>query len=200
MDLLDKANIFHFHGQLIKEFGVSSNAALGWKEPSGQAARFKILSGIGQLNGHSVLDAGCGHADMFAYLIKLYPQLLYYGIEQIPGILQVAIDRYIHLPAVKFYEGDFTTGVLPVVDYTIACGSLNYRNSDDLFIFKTIEKLFNNSRIGLGFNLLSKIEPVTGFLTAYHPDHITGFCRTLTSHVSLIENYYGDDYTVLMYH
>lgn len=200
MNLLDQANIFRFHQQLIKEFGISSNAALGWNEPAGQLARFKILSGIGMLNGHSVLDAGCGHADLFAYLIKLYPQLRYYGVEQIPGILQVAMERYIHLPEVNFFEGDFTTGGLPPVDYTIACGSLNYRNSDELFVLNTIEKLFRNSRIGLGFNLLRTIEPAHGFLIAYDPSYIMDFCRRLTSKVSLIEHYYGEDYTIFMYH
>jgi hypothetical protein len=81
MNLIDKANIFRFHNELIEEFGIASHATLGWKEPAGQEARFKVLSGIGPLNGRSVLDAGCGHADLFAYLVKLYPQLYYYGIE-----------------------------------------------------------------------------------------------------------------------
>lgn len=200
MNLLDQANIFRFHDGLIKEFGVASNAALGWNKQAGQEARFKILSGIGMLNSHSVLDAGCGHADLYAYLVKLYPQLKYYGVEQIPGILQIAVERYIHLPEVNLFEGDFTLEGLPVVDYTLACGSLNYRNSDDLFVLKTIEKLFNNSRIGFGFNLLRTIEPADGFLVAYDPSYITAFCRKHTGKVSLIENYYGEDYSVFMYH
>jgi len=200
MNLLDQANIFRFHDQLIKEFGIASNAALGWNEPAGQEARFNILSGIGMLNGYSVLDAGCGHADLYAYLVRLYPQIRYYGIEQIASILQVAVDRYIHLPAVKLFEGDFTAEGLPQVDYTIACGSLNYRNSDDWFVLNTIERLFRNSRIGLGFNLLRTIEPAHGFLTAYDPSYIMAFCRKLTGKVSLIENYYGEDYTIFMYH
>ena len=120
MNLSDQANIFRFLNQLIKEFGVSSNAALGWNEPAGQEARFKILSGIGPLNGYTVLDAGCGHADLFAYLINIYPAMHYCGVEQIPGILQIAVQRFIHLSAVNFYEGDFTTADLPRVDYTIA--------------------------------------------------------------------------------
>lgn len=70
MNLLDQANIFRFHDGLIKEFGVASNAALGWNKQAGQDARFKILSGIGMLNSHSVLDAGCGHADLYAYLVS----------------------------------------------------------------------------------------------------------------------------------
>lgn len=200
MELLDKANIFRFHDQLIKQYGVHSNAALGWNEAAGQEARFRVLSGIGQLNGRTVLDAGCGHADLFAYLVKLYPQLHYYGIEQVPAFLQVAVERYIHLPAVKLYEGDFMEAGLPGADYTIACGSLNYHSCDEAFIFNAIRKLFYNSRIGFGFNLLQKIEPASGFLRAYEPADVIAFCHTLTNSVRLFENYYGDDYSVFMYH
>jgi SAM-dependent methyltransferase len=200
MELLDKANIFRFHNDLISRFGAGTTAALGWNEPAGQQIRYKILSGIGQLDHHSVLDAGCGHGDMYEYLIELYPQLRYYGVEQIPHILKEALDRYSHLPNTYYFEGDFSAADLPMVDYVIACGSLNYRNSDKLFVLKTIEKLFDSSRIGLGFNLLQKIDPPDGFLEAYNPVYITEFCRKLTSKVTLIEDYYGEDYTVFMYH
>lgn len=200
MDLLDQANIFRFHNNLISRFGSGTIEALGWNEPAGQQARFKVLSGIGQLDNYSVLDAGCGYGDLYECLIELYPQLRYYGVEQIPGILKEALDRYSHLPNTYFFEGDFSAADLPMVDYVIASGSLNYRNSDNLFVLKTIEKLFNTSRIGFGFNLLRTIEPPDGFLEAYNPVYITEFCRKLTSRVTLIEDYYETDYTVFMYH
>ena len=63
-----------------------------------------------------------------------------------------------------------------------------------------IEKLFNNSRIGFGFNLLRKIDPAEGLLEAHNPVYITEFCRKLTGNISLIENYYREDYTVFIYH
>jgi len=200
MELLDKANIFRFHNDLISRFGVGNTAALGWNEPAGQQVRFNILSGIGKFHNHSVLDAGCGHGDLYEYLVKLYPKLRYYGVEQIPHILQQAIDRYSHLPNTYFFEGDFSAADLPLVDYVIASGSLSYRNSDKLFVLKTIEKLFKTCRIGLGFNLLRTIEPADGFLEAYNPVYITEFCRKLTGHVVLTEDYYEEDYTVFMYH
>ena len=200
MNLLDKAAIFRFHNNLINEFGKGTTGALGWKLPEGQQARFNILSRIGNLNRHSVLDAGCGHGDLREYLGNIYPELRYYGVEQIPAILKEAVDRYSHLPETYFFEGDFSSAELPAVDYVLACGALSYRNSDNLFVLKTIEKLFNVCRIGFGFNLLRKIEPAEGLLEAYNPVYILEFCRKLTEKVTLVENYYEDDYTVLMYH
>ena len=200
MDLLDKANIFRFHNHLITEFGIGTAEALGWNDATGQEARFKVLSGIGRLDNYSVMDAGCGYGDLYKYLIAIFPKLRYYGVEQIPIILKEALDRYSHLPGTYFFEGDFTAADLPMVDYVIASGSLNYRSSDNLFVLKTIEKLFNTSRIGFAFNLLRNIQPPHGFLEAYNPVYITEFCRKLTRHVTLFENYYQEDYTVYMYH
>lgn len=200
MELIDQANIFRYHTQLINESEVGSNTALGWNDHKSQEVRFKILSEIGSLDGHSVLDAGCGHGDLYPYLIKIYPQLQYYGIEQIPRFLEVAVERYGHLPDTHFYQGDFTNPGLPSVDYTIICGSLNYRNSDESFVFTTIEKLFHNSRIGIGFNLLSELAEPNDFLQAWLPGEIMNHCRKLTAHLRLVENYYGKDFTVLMYH
>lgn len=200
MELLDKANIFRFHNQLINAYGIGTVDALGWNDIGGQLARFKVLSGIGDLNDRSVLDAGCGYGDLYDYLQAAYPRLRYYGVEQMPVILNEALSRYSHRPGAYFFEGDFSAAELPMVDYVIACGSLNYHNSDNLFVLRTIEKLFNTSRIGFGFNLLKTINPAEGFLEAYDPAYIMAFCRKLTTHVKFIEDYYHADYTIFMYH
>ena len=63
-----------------------------------------------------------------------------------------------------------------------------------------IEKLFNNCRIGFGFNFLGRIESADGLLEAHNPGLILEFCRKLTQKVILIDEYYEDDYTVFMYH
>lgn len=200
MDILDQSTIFRFHNELITKYGVGNIAALGWNDAESQAARFRILSQIADLNGFSVLDAGCGHADLYACLLQQNPQVHYYGVEQIPALLKEALKKYGNKPNTYFFEGDFSAGLLPQVDYTIACGSLNYRNSDDNYIFKMIEKLFYNSRIGFGFNLPGKIDLPHPLLESYDPLTITEFCNTLTSDVRLIQGYHKEDYTVFMYH
>jgi SAM-dependent methyltransferase len=200
MNLLDTAQIFRFHKELIKEYGEGTKEALGWKTPEGQRIRFEILSGIGDLNNCSVLDAGCGYGDLKGYLHEKYPQARYFGIEQIPGILQTAIDRYSHLPETVFFEGDFSSADLPAVDYILASGSLSYRNSDGLFIVKMIEKLFNSCRIGFGFNLSGSHEKTDGLLIAYNPVFIKEICLTLSDKVILKSGYYEDDFTIFMYH
>lgn len=201
MELLDTASIFRFHKEQIRQYGTESVEALGWVDLEGQQCRFRELAKIGDLNHHSVLDLGCGHGDLRAFLGELYPHLRYFGVEQMPELLDVAAKKYASLPETLFFQGDFAKSELPVTDYILACGSLNYRNSDPLFVPKMIEKLFNNCRIGFGFNLLSYAEhPADGLIVSYKPDFIMEYCRQLTSKVVFTDGYRSNDYTIFMYH
>ena len=200
MNLLDTAAIFRFHQSLIHTNGEGSVAALGWKSLEAQQARYRVLSTIANLNDCSVMDAGCGHGDLRNYLGGIYPGLRYFGIEKIPALLNIAIERCCNLPETVFFEGDFSTAALPITDYIIACGSLSYRNSDDMYIFKMIEKLFAYCLKGFGFNLLSKTERPNEIITSYNPAIILDFCHKITSKVNFTEGYWENDFTVMMYH
>lgn len=199
MNIIDKTIIKRFHEMRTQEFGEGTSQALGWPDDDSQLLRFNMLAGIGDMNGHSVLDVGCGYGDLSAYLIGKYPRLKYAGIDQVEMFLSVAADRYANPPQISFYSGDITVAELPVTDYVLACGSLSYRTSDPNFIYKMIAKLFNTSRIAFGFNLLSKVKTPGGILMAYDPEVITEHCRTLTSNVLLHNNYCDGDFTVWMY-
>jgi hypothetical protein len=63
-----------------------------------------------------------------------------------------------------------------------------------------IEKLFHTCRKGLGFNLLSNVDPPNGLLTAYKPDFILEYCRQLTPNVIFTDGYRPNDFTIFMYH
>ena len=196
---VDADGIFRFHKSLVERFGAGTTRALGWRNIEGQWMRFEQLSQIGDLSGHSVLDAGCGHADLFAFLKKRFSSVTYYGCEQIPDLLQVATQRYGREKNVTLLQGDFLDPAMPMTDFVLASGSLTYRHSNDDFVYKAIESLFANCRIALGFNLLSgSVEPNT-LLRAYDPDDILRFCRTLSKTVQIQTGYWPDDFTVFLY-
>ena len=200
MALLDTAGIFRFHKEQIKIYGAGTSEALGWENLEGQLQRFEILSGIGDLNHRSVLDAGCGHGDLRGYLQEKFPHVRYFGVEQMPELLDIASERYASLPETLFFQGDFTNAELPVTDYILLSGSLNYINSDPLFVLKTIEKLFNNCRIAFGFNLLSYADPAQGLIVSYKPAFIREYCERLSKQVHFFDHYKPNDYTIFMYH
>lgn len=187
-----------YHDMRVKEFGEGTVEALGWLDKTSQLSRFSMLAGIGDMNNYSVLDVGCGHGDLRAYLGTQYPLLNYSGIDQAGAFLAIASERY-QLPNTTFFLGDFFTAELPHADYVLLSGSLNYKSSDPDFIYKMISKLFNACEIACGFNLLSKINDPGGILMAYDPDRIMNHCHTLTNNVVLHNQYCDGDFTVWMY-
>ena len=193
------ASIVQFHKTLIQRYGAGTTRALGWRNMEGQSMRFKTLCQIGDLSGHSVLDAGCGHADLFPFLQKRFTSLTYYGCEQIPELLQVATQRYKRESNVVLVEGDFLDITIPAADFALASGSLTYRHSDDQFVYKAIESLFNKCHMALGFNLLSGGVEANTLLRAYSVDDILNFCRTLSKRVQVQVGYWPDDFTVFVY-
>ncbi len=195
----DSSLIFRYHRDMITQHGANSSLALGWSESADQQVRFGILAGIADLNGCSVLDAGCGYSDLLPFLNKRYPGLVSYcGVEQIPELVDTAISRYGHLPHVGFISRNFLSGDLPTADYVLASGSLNYGSSDPGFIFKAINLLYDHCRLGLGFNLLRSI-PQNGLLTAYPPELIVDHCRSLSDRVVFTDGYADEDFTVFIY-
>ncbi|WP_448699236.1 class I SAM-dependent methyltransferase [Mucilaginibacter sp. AW1-3] len=198
MSLIDWANIYRFNLFCLAEHGEGNTRSLGWRDDHSQLSRFAMLVGIGDMNGCSVLDVGCGHGDLRVYLDDKYPDINYTGIDQMEDFLTIAVKRYDDLPRTNFLYGDFCTVDLPKSDYVLASGSLNYYNNDPEFIYKIIAKLFNTCKIALGFNLLGDIAP-NGLLVAYDVDAITNYCRMLSSKVIVHQGYSDDDFTVWMY-
>ncbi|MFT3934481.1 MAG: class I SAM-dependent methyltransferase [Chitinophagaceae bacterium] len=199
MKASDLASISDFHHKLIAEYGVEGIDAVGWLSNASQNARYSVLSKLGDFTGKSVLDAGCGHADLFPFLSKIYPDMQYTGIEQMPELMNIAVKRYGHYANTKFLKCDFSETALPASDYVIACGSLSYCSSEDGYIYSIIEKLFAHCRIGFGFNLLSALKYPDPAIVFYNPNTILTFCNTLTNKVTLQLGYWENDFTVFMY-
>ena len=200
MSLLDTAAIFKYHNNLNREYEKGDVRRLGWINSETQQLRFSTLSKIADFDNCSVLDAGCGYADLCGYLKNIYPTCRYYGIEQIPDFILKALNDYGNMPDVVFFQGDVETASLPILDYTLASGLMNYKNSNPLYVFEMIQKLFIGCRLGLAFNLLSKEPENNSLVNSYDKNMIFSFCKTLTPHCVLHDDYLENDYTVYMYH
>lgn len=196
---LNTAAILRYHRQRIREYGPGGAEALGWARTEGQQVRFETLTQIGDLTGHSVLDAGCGYADLYPYLRQRYAGVHYHGVEQMPELLAVARTRYRDATDITLSNGDFLRTPLPAADYVLASGALNYRSRNPRFIYQAIEKLYGNCRIALGFNLLSWEPAEGGPLASYEPAKVLAFCRQLAPRAELLEGYWEGDFTVFVY-
>jgi len=199
MDFVDRSVIYRFHQERIEMFGEGTSAALGWRSDESQKVRFEILSQIGEMDGLSVLDLGCGHGDLCDYLRKKYTNVRYAGIDQMEELLDIATARYGSVPNTTFYLGDCWSAELPNMDYVIASGLFAYKNSRSDFIFRMIDRLFSSCRLGTGFNLLKNVDDPEGILVNYDPQVILNYCRKLSPKISLREGYADDDFTIFIY-
>ena len=199
MSIINKIYIQKYHEHRIAEFGSETAESLGWFTTESQYKRFEVLTDIADLNAATILDVGCGNGDLCCYLKEKYPQIQYHGIDFMETFLDNAMEKTKTYDTATFYKGDFMTVDLPVVDYILLSGTLNYKNTDPDYIFNAITKLYQHSKKGLAFNLLRKTINPESIIVSYSPDLIKAFCETLSPKVILKNDYDDNDFTLMVY-
>lgn len=199
MNLIEKATIMHYHRHRIASYKTDSVKALGWRGSESQLKRFEVLANIGDLNGASILDVGCGYGDLKAYLDQDFSDFVYIGIDQMPEFITEAQSVYKNDANTTFYQSDFSTVNFPKVEYVFASGALGYRCADPDFYTDMISKMYGVAKIALGFNMLDRAHfPKDPLLTGHDFDSILVFCRRLSPRVKVIRGYLKDDFTIFI--
>ena len=196
MSLFDRARLLSFHRQLMADFGPESVEALAWNDRESQEIRFQQFLALGDFSRASVLDVGCGRGDLKAFLEARFSEVDYTGIDLVPEFLASAQQRFGHQG--QWLLGDVATGDISKVDYVLVSGTLNYRFDEPEQIFQSIERLWQLSAKGIGFNLLKKVEQRSAILQGYTPEIIVRFCESLSAKVTLMEGYLENDFTLLL--
>lgn len=195
MDLIERATVMHYHRHRIAEFGPRAQA-LGWKAQHSQWERFELILQAADFSHCSVLDVGCGRADLKAFLDERFPGVCYTGIEQMPEFVADAVQRYSN-DGSRFLLGDFSQGELPVADYVIACGALGYRCAEAGFHLRMIRKMHAASRRALIFNVLdARRFPQHPLLVGCDCAEVLDLCRRLSPQVAVSQGSLDDDMTI----
>ncbi len=196
---IDKSNALF--KRMLDIFGPDNAEALHWRNQNSQYLRYDIFSTIGDLNKKSILDVGAGLGDLYGYLEERgYENFEYLGVEVLEDFVEQACKKF---PKADFMQGDLLTfNPRKKYDYVICCGALNVVIGDmEELVRKAIKKLFSHSRVGLGFNLLSKNARLKeDILYNYNPIEILSYCSKLTPYISYRHDYLDNDFTVFMYH
>jgi SAM-dependent methyltransferase len=174
---------------------------VGYHDTNEQHYLFQNLL-VGYLPSQTILDIGCGRADMCNFIDDFYGEHpAYTGIDHNPLMSDLAKQKY----GYDTITGAFETAKLNKHDWVVASGVFTQRRCDtedkDLQkLFKDIELLYDIAGSVVAFNLLSPInnQHHEGFFYV-HPGLVMDMLIEKYRYVTVRHNYANDVYTVLIY-
>lgn len=190
--------IIGFYDDHIDRYG-SGPRAVGWNDERSQSLRFAAVCKVGDLEGASVLDVGCGLGDFYGYLVDHYENVEYTGIDINPRYIERARQLY---PDAKFEVADFEEYIGGPFDYVVASGVFAVKIPDYKEVyFKQIEKMFKIARKGIVFTMLNEAHhPNDEIYAAYSVEEVRTFCLLLTNTVVVYQDYLPHDFTIIVKH
>lgn len=189
----------HRYRRLLEVHGQSYKA-LNWGSREGQYLRFKILAEIGQLEGKSILDVGCGLGDFAEWLAQNNIRTDYTGLDITPGLLALARKNY---PRLKFVEGSILDEALLIgrqFDFVFASGIFySYKTGGEAWLRMAVARMWGLCNEGVAFNSLSAWTDCYDIDEYYaDPSAIVAYCRTLTPWLTMRHDYHPRDFTVYL--
>jgi SAM-dependent methyltransferase len=191
------ARIAAYFDDLVAKYG-RNHRACDYGSPQSQRTRFDVLSTICPLDNKSVLDVGCGFADLATYLHERYRGVSYRGIDVSPEMIRMA--HALH-PNVAVKSANILTTDVGNYDVVIANGIFYLLGPDAWSVMqKLIARMFEIATEAVAFSSLSSLasNQVPGEFHA-DPSKVLAYCQTLTPRVALRHDYYDHDFMVFMY-
>ena len=173
--------------------------SLLWASPQTQSARFDAIERLGGLHGKSVLDVGCGRADLLAFLLDRGVRPAdYLGIEAVEDLASAAEVACRRHGDATILRADFVREPLRLfagADVVVFSGSLN--TIEDADFYTTIRRAFDAAAEKLVFNFLcSSYLAGADYLRWRRPAEVIAFASQLTSDVSSLDDYLHGDFTI----
>ena len=193
----DRKILRKFYRENYLQYGHDIKS-LGWLEGT-QEARFTVLTSIGDLDGSSILDVGCGFADLCGFLRDRGISVDYTGIDLNPEFIETAKALY---PDATFIVGDFEETKIPGrFDWAFECGIFNLKVHEHRpFVENTLRKMFRMVSKGIAADFLGPASyDITGEM--YHPDplEMVRYCNRLSKRVVLRCDYKPTEFCVYVY-
>ncbi len=192
-----------FYETKLRKHGASSVKSLDWGRKKSQQVRFAVLADFYPVSNKTVLDVGCGFADLYAFLRnRTKVGIRYCGIELSKKIAAVARRKY---PRARIICGDFLAHDFgrQKFDIVYLSGTLNLVPPDGFdYRRRVIEKMYSLARIGVAFNLTSTYTDrhyKTDHSYYASPEGVLKFCKGLCDRVVLRHDYMPNDFTCYLF-
>ena len=171
--------------------------ALYWENRHVQELRFDVLLKCGVKSGDSVLDVGCGFADLYHHMKRSGLLVDYTGIDLTPDMIESAKARS---PDLNVFIGDLFdfNPAEKSYDWVLLSGALNEPLEDNgAYVEQMIPRLFSSCRKGLAFNLLNAdydwLVKDLFTLQPYQPDEIIKQINKLSPYTDVRTDYLDVD-------
>lgn len=174
-------------------------AALLWASEQTQHARFNALARLCRFAGRSVLDVGCGRADLLTWLIRRQQRPHdYTGIEAVEALADAAEARA--LPDCTIVRADFVKEpqrLFVGADVVVLCGSLNTLDAGSFA--QTLQRAFDATCEVLVFNFLCTPERAAARHLSWHPiEEVVRLAGTWTRQMRWVDDYLSGDCTMML--
>jgi hypothetical protein len=177
-------------------YGAGFNTLL-WASRRTQAARFDAFMRAVNFAGYSVLDAGCGRADLMDHLLErnVVPHD-YIGLEAVEALATAAERK--HHPHTTIFRADFVrepARLFTGSDIVLFSGSLNTLEPQQFY--DTLQVAFDATAQWLVFNFLaSPAIAMADFLTWHRKEDVVHYVTQLSPAVTVLDDYLAGDCTI----
>ncbi len=183
---------FNQHGRGVQ--------AVGWGSEESQNLRFEVLFRGLDLAGKTILDVGCGLADLIPFLAKRTDgNFQYIGIDVAEKFIEDARIAF-GKSGREFHVGDIFSVIVPQVDIAVLSGALSLKVSGvESYAYETMKRMFDLSRKASCLNFLSTyVDYELNKNQHYQPETVFGWAKRLSKRVNLIHDYPLYEFTIQM--
>ena len=178
---------------LYDKFGISPESVKA-RDKHQQEKRFSNLISLTEIKeSDSVLDIGCGSAELLKYLRGMGFKGQYYGIDFISDFINHAKKEFNSDSKAFFDEKNILVDDFEnKFDWVVLSGVFNdKRENSEEYFYKTINKMFEVCKKGIVFNSLSKyVDYEDESLYYTYPDLTLKYCIEKLSKYTIINTNY----------
>ena len=181
-----------YYNEVVARHGVSAQG-VHWNSQMTQYKRFEVLlSMLDMSDERSVVDVGCGFADLYVYMQKKKIAFgSYMGLEMMESMVIEARKRV----DCEIRISDVLSDELPKADYYICSGAMNILTRDETYLF--IRRCLAASRKAFVFNMLEG-EDESMVYNYFKPKEIEALAEALGVGYTMKKGYLPRDFTVCL--